>query len=72
MIRIRAERQNGEVVFTVLSSDTRESFATRDIEAAAFKLRHIYGLEDPMRILENAAKWGMIEVVDYPKHHNSG
>ena len=67
MIRIRAERENDEIVFTVLSPDTRESFATRDIDAAADKLRHIYGVVDALRILENAAKWGMIEVVDYPK-----
>jgi len=67
VIRIRAEREDGEVIFTVLSPDTRESFQTRDFDSAADKLRRIYGIEDPVRVLQNAAKWGMIEVVDYSK-----
>jgi hypothetical protein len=67
VIRIRAERDDGDCVFTILSPDARESFMTRDIAAAADKLRRIYGVEDPELILENAAKWGSIEVVDYRK-----
>ncbi len=67
MIRIQTKRDNGDYVFTILSPDARESFMTRDITVAADKLRRIYGLEDPERILESATKWGFIEVVDYLK-----
>ena len=66
MIRIRAVRDKHGFVYTVLSTDARESFETRDIDVAAEKLRREYGIDDPHRLLKNAAKWGSIEVVDYP------